>query len=98
MTLKYLQEEGEKEFREKWLKYQFSLNGNDAYDGQDEDKILLFINQRTSIAYELGKKETLDMVLKEIEETIQAERFSGAPKALSILKQKLLQANPREEI
>lgn len=95
MTLKDLQEEGEKKFGDPFN----NVLGNQKIikTGTKIEDILSFLNSQTSLAYELGRKEMLEEVLKEIEEnkipfkvSENMEERDAYNQALDSLKEKLI--------
>lgn len=66
--LKQLQEKGEAEL-DKEFGYLYNYEVKDEYCAKDFDyeKLKVFINQQTTLAFEAGKVEAIAMVLKEIE-------------------------------
>lgn len=95
--LKDFIESGEKEFEKKFgimkvVSYE-EVDGIFALK-EDAEKVKSFLSQRTTQAYELGKQETLDMVMREIEQAIGNLQYPDgadyvAKDALSTLKEKL---------
>lgn len=91
-TLKQLQEKGEEEFN-KWFEQEIILD-------QEVRTVLkgikYFLHQQTTLAYNAGKADMLDTVLKEIEEhcvdedNLNASYTLGFNQALDTLKNKLL--------
>lgn len=67
-TLKQLQEKGGGEL-DKEFGYIYNYEVKDEYCAKDFDyeKLKIFINQQTTLAFEAGKAEAIAMVLKEIE-------------------------------
>ena len=100
-TLKQFQEEVKKEFLEKFV----TTKGKDfllSSWADEHDDILGFCNQQTTLAYELGKKEMLELIdsmYKKYEpETnellfIDPVAVEGFNTALDSLKQRLLVLN-----
>lgn len=89
-SLKDFIESGEKEFKQQ---FPFELYWEGGMVSKNKD-ILDLLSQRTTQAYELGKQETLAMVMREIEQAIGNLQYPDgadyvAKDALSTLKQKL---------
>lgn len=71
-TLKQLQEKGEEEFRKKFSSlYGVGISGM-GYN--QVDNVIDFLHQQTTLAYNAGKADMIDTVLKEIEEI----KFTGS--------------------
>lgn len=96
-SLKQFQEKGGKEVDNMFIV------GNMKFSGLNNNKLTpqslkLFLSQQTSLAYELGKKEMLEMVLKGIEEedkrwNSNGEFYANVRESLDYLKEKLLALN-----
>lgn len=91
-TLKQLQEKGEEEFN-KWFEQEIILDQEVRTVLQG---IKSFLNQQTTLAYNAGKADILDTVLKEIETNYRTDGLKDSQfasiwnQALDTLKNKLL--------
>lgn len=91
-TLKQLQEKGEEEFN-KWFEQEIILDQEVRTVLQG---IKSFLNQQTTLAYNAGKADMLDTVLKEIETNYRTDGLKDSQfasiwnQALDTLKNKLL--------